>query len=328
MTAGCTQVAARGASSGAPPPPLREIEAASRPPVPVASGLTCAVVIPTLGRDHLLARLLVQLGRQRRRPDAVVVSAVGSEGIDETARYPFPVTYIYGSKGSCVQRNRALRATVDLFDVVTFFDDDFIPADTYLENLLAAMARHRDWVVVTGHVVQDGIRGPGLLFDEGLARLATRRPVSDTDPNVAPRTGAYGCNMSIRAEAARGHFFDERLVLYGWQEDIDFTHQLWQRGRVVQIDTLEGVHLGHKSGRVSGVRFGYSQMVNPLYLIRKGTMPPHFGLALMARNLAGNLLKSIRPEAYIDRRGRLKGNLLGLWHAATGRLEPEYILRL
>jgi len=97
---------------------------------------------------------------------------------------------------------------------------------------------------------------------------------------------------------------------------------------VIQVSTILGVHLGLKSGRVSGERFGYSQVVNPVYLIRKGTVPPTFALPLMIRNLAANFTKSLWPEPYIDRRGRLRGNLLGLVHVLMGRINPEHVLRL
>jgi hypothetical protein len=69
-------------------------------------------------------------------------------------------------------------------------------------------------------------------------------------------------------------------------------------------------------------------MVNPIYLILKGTMSLRFGLGLLGRNLMANVARSVRPEAHIDRRGRLKGNLIGLFHVVTGRVEPEYIRKL
>ena len=53
-----------------------------------------------------------------------------------------------------------------------------------------------------------------------------------------------------------------------------------------------------------------------------------YALRLAARNFFANLVKSMRPESYIDRRGRLRGNLIGLFHLLTGRLTPEYILKL
>jgi hypothetical protein len=134
--------------------------------------------------------------------------------------------------------------------------------------------------------------------------------------------------MSVRAELVGDLRFDERLVLYGWQEDIDFTSQLRRFGRVVGLNTLRGVHLGVKTGRVSGERFGYSQVANPIYLMKKGTVPASFALPLMGRNIAANLVRSLWPEPYIDRRGRLRGNLMALAHVLKGRIEPEYIQNL
>jgi hypothetical protein len=49
---------------------------------------------------------------------------------------------------------------------------------------------------------------------------------------------------------------------------------------------------------------------------------------LAARNFLANFVGSIHPEKYVDRRGRLRGNLIGLLHLGTGHLTPEYILRL
>jgi hypothetical protein len=134
--------------------------------------------------------------------------------------------------------------------------------------------------------------------------------------------------MSFRSSLIGDLRFDERLVLYGWQEDIDFTSQMRSRGRVVCVTSIRGVHLGIKSGRVSGKQFGYSQVANAIYLVRKGTVPASFALPLMFRNIAANLARSLKPESYVDRRGRLMGNLLAIYHVATGRIEPEYILKI
>jgi GT2 family glycosyltransferase len=134
--------------------------------------------------------------------------------------------------------------------------------------------------------------------------------------------------MSMRSRLIGQLRFDERLVLYGWQEDIDFTSQLRRHGRIVQLSTAIGVHLGLKAGRVSGVRFGYSQIANPVYLIKKGTVPAIFALRLIGRNVTANFLRSFWSEPYVDRRGRLKGNLLAAYHLMQGRIEPEYILKI
>jgi hypothetical protein len=139
---------------------------------------------------------------------------------------------------------------------------------------------------------------------------------------------AYGCNMSIRAAHVGDNRFDERLPLYGWQEDADFTARVGASGRVVWLSDVIGVHLGVKGSRVSGRRFGYSQIVNPLYLVRKGSMPLPVAARLMLKNMAANCIRSLAPEPWIDRRGRLKGNLIGISHIIKGRLEPEHVLEL
>jgi GT2 family glycosyltransferase len=145
---------------------------------------------------------------------------------------------------------------------------------------------------------------------------------------VVEHVGAYGCNMSVRVSAVGKLRFDERLPLYGWLEDIDFTSQLRRSGRVVELRHMLGVHLGVKSGRVSGQRLGYSQVMNPIYLVRKGTVPFSFAMDLLVRNVIANLIRSLWPEAHVDRWGRLKGNSMAAWHAMLGRIEPEYILKI
>ncbi|ODT08701.1 MAG: glycosyl transferase [Mesorhizobium sp. SCN 65-20] len=286
------------------------------------------VAIPTVGRKVQVGRLLAHLERQARLPDEVVVSAPDSTHVEPIETSGFPVSFVFGRQGSSAQRNTAIEHAGDRFDIITFLDDDFVPADDYLERIEAEFVEHPDYAVVMGHVIKDGARNAGIDWPEALSAIAEAKRAAAPDPSIVDHVGAYGCNMSIRARCIAGLRFDERLVLYGWQEDIDFTSQLRTRGRVVGISSIIGVHLGLKAGRVSGVRFGYSQVVNPVYLIRKGTVPASFALPLMMRNLAANVVRSMRPEPYVDRRGRLRGNLLAVAHLLTGRVEPEYILKI
>ncbi len=49
-------------------------------------------------------------------------------------------------------------------------------------------------------------------------------------------------------------------------------------------------------------------MVNPVYLVRKGTMHPVHAAQLMARNLIANHVKARWPSRGSDRLGRVRGN--------------------
>ena len=122
--------------------------------------------------------------------------------------------------------------------------------------------------------------------------------------------------------------FDEAMPRYGWLEDVDFSRALAEHGRVVKDSAMVGVHLGTKVGRSRGVPLGYSQIANPVYLTRKGTMHTRRALRMILRNIAANAGNSPRPEPWVDRRGRLRGNLLGLRDLLLGRLSPSRILSL
>lgn len=289
--------------------------------------LSLAVVIATAGRKELVAKLLWHIAEQQSKPDEIILAVADRSHLPDGSWPGLRVSVVIGKPGLTAQRNAALDEALDRFDIVTFLDDDFIYADDYLDRVRRAFADNPSWAVLTGHVIRDGIKIGGIDWDEGVRAVRADQANARTG-RVVDYVGAYGCNMSIRTSMVDGLRFDERLVLYGWQEDVDFTSQLRQRGRVVCLHDLRGVHLGYRSGRISGTRFGYSQIANPIYLIKKGSIPPRFGLALMLRNIAANVVRSLRPEPYVDRRGRLRGNLMALRHVAMGRIEPEFILKI
>ena len=298
---------------------------------PTSTGrLRIAVGIATAGRKAVLNFTLDLIARQTRPPDILVVCPATSEDYDLVAveRLPFATAVRIGKRGLTAQRNHILAAAGDI-DVIVFFDDDFFPQLNYLEQVERIFLARQDVVALTGRPLQDGANGPGLEAAAAL-RLISMDAATPADPVLAPTYGTYGCNMAFRMAPIRRHgiVFDENLPLYGWQEDIDFSRQLAPFGHIMDATVLRGVHLGAKGGRTSGTRVGYSQIANPVYLIRKGTMSPGFAAPLIWRNVLANAAKSFRPEPWIDRRGRLRGNWLALRDLLTGRMTPQRILEL
>ena len=281
-----------------------------------------AVGIATTGRAPVLTPTLRALAAQTRRPDLVLISAVTPDDVapGATDGLPFETRLLTGPKGSCPQRNTILDA-LSGEDIVLFIDDDFLMAPDWLAGLEALMTDAPDIVLVTGKVVADGVTGPGLSHDEAAAALARATPGAG---EVRPAYSGYGCNFALRMAPIRAHGlrFDEALPLYGWLEDIDFSRQLAPHGRLVRHEGLVGVHLGTKMARSPGLRLGYSQVANPVYLVRKGTMTRRHAADMMGRNLASNLYYTPRPRPWADSRGRLRGNLLALWDWVRGRLDP------
>lgn len=285
------------------------------------------VAYATFGRPDLVKLATGRLGRQTRKPDAVVVSAVSEEDVRGLEAVCPDAQVLLGSKGLCAQRNRAMAWLEGRADIVIFFDDDFIPSDAYIQETHNLFARCPELVGLTGRLIYDGIKTPGLSFPEGEAYLG--RDVPPADPALTQlKGGLYGCNMAIRLSVTEDMWFDEDLPLYGWLEDLDFTYRLHERGKLYASERLAGVHLGAKGGRTSGVKLGYSQIANPIYMARKRSGPRLFLAQQMARNIASNLALSFRPEPYVDRVGRLRGNLLALFDLLSRRLEPRRILQM
>ena len=284
--------------------------------------------IATRGRPAILAEVLAELDGQTRAPDRVLVCHVTPADVaDLPARFP-GVDFLTAPAGLPRQRNRILDAIPDC-DAVLFLDDDFIAGPRWLEALEAVLRARPDCVVATGTVIADGAKGPGITPAEARAMLA-----GDTAPPditaAHEHFNGYGCNMALRLAPVRDHAlrFDEKLPLYAWYEDIDLTRRMLPYGKILRLGGARGVHLGVKQGRVPGVRLGYSQVVNPIYLARKGSFPWSHAIPSAMRHCVINLLLSVRPEPEVDRWGRFRGNMRGLLDLATGRADPERILSL
>ena len=291
---------------------------------------TIVVGIATAGRREQLRLTLAQLAHQSRLPQRVVVCPAGADDFDE-ADVPAlgcPIEVVRGPRGLTSQRNTIIQACADA-DLLVFFDDDFYPAPDYVQQVAALFAAHPEIVVATNQPVRDGATGPGIAHADAVALIAALAAETGA-ARVYDTYGGYGCNMSVRLQPVREHgvWFDVKLPQYGWLEDIDSSRRMAAHGRVAQSSALRGVHLATKRGRSSGLRLGYSQIANPLYLIGKGSMSRRYGWRHMAKNFAKNLARCAWPEPWVDRRGRLHGNLIALGDWLRGRLDPRRIEQL
>lgn len=286
--------------------------------------------IATAGRRDIALATLRHLASLTDAPDKVLVSIANPDDFDTTVLppLPFPLEVITAAKGLCAQRNAVLE-TVPPYAIVLFIDDDFLLAEGYVAATRQVFADHPEVAMATGLVLADGILGPGYDHATGLRLLAKAAPSTGT-ARIHDTYNGYGCNMAIRAATVAAHDlrFDTALPRYGWLEDVDFSRRLAAHGRIVRHPSMQGVHLGTKTGRSRGVPLGYSQIANPVCLLRKGTMERRRAWRLMTRNVAANLVRTFRPEPWVDRAGRLRGNMMALRDLLTGRLSPERILDL
>ena len=290
--------------------------------------MSCVIARATTGRPRIVADTVNWLLTDpKKMPDRIVLCGASEKDV-QTSQLEMNdkhLNFIISEKGLTRQRNALLDACADA-DFVIFLDDDFLVADGFIDSVKELFECNPDVVMATGNVLADGIKGPGLGFVEGQA-LLTKRPSADNSM-LSDVYNGYGCNMAVRmAPILKNELrFDEKLPLYGWLEDVDFSRQLAKFGRIVRSSQMRGVHLGTKQGRTNGVRLGYSQIANPTYLISKQSMRRDRAVSMMLRNLGSNFVRSAAPEPWVDRRGRLKGNLLAIADLMRGRLHPERVL--
>jgi glycosyltransferase involved in cell wall biosynthesis len=282
-----------------------------------------AVVVASIGRGEEIGQLLENLSRQSVQPCAIVLSVERESDLPES--FGPDIQIVMGPRGLTAQRNRGMEKLLGQSDIIVFFDDDFLPAEHAIADIIAFFEQNPEVIGATGNVLRDGVKQGGLSYADAVQTLGNYRPqlpVLTSDSETL-----YGCNMAFRTAAIGQSRFDEKLPLYAWQEDVDFAGQMRRKGRIVSTSAFAGVHRGVNKGRTPGLALGYSQIINPAYLVAKGTMSVPKAARLMVKNIIANHVKRFRPEPFIDRAGRARGNWRGLADLLRGKIDPGEILR-
>lgn len=291
---------------------------------------TIAVVVASLGRPVALRLLLERLARQSYPAHRIILSLESTDDAPDLVGMSLPLEVIYGPRGSSAQRNRALDLIGPETAIVAIFDDDYVPSDYCLDGIARAFAAFPHASGLGGVLLADGAKNEGIAAADAVAMVEERDAAASGQQPVLPSliqgtTGVYGCNMTFRAAHIGQIRFDEGVPLYGWMEDTDFGARL--PGPFLYTDAFWGVHCAVKAGReAKGMRFGYSQVANPIYFWRKGTLNLNQAISHAVRPILANIVKARNPEPWVDRAGRLRGNLKALTDLLCGRLNPRRIL--
>ena len=296
-----------------------------------------AVIVASRQRAGEVEQLLGRLALQTLPPRWLILSGVEASDMPSDPERLLPGVECHvatSAPGLCRQRNAGLEALSGEVDIVLFYDDDYVPSRFALEDAAAVFSARPDVVGITGNVLADGVTSGGIAFEEAERIVAAHDAGrAKGEPATALRdaslAGLYGCNMAFRTSAIGRRRFDERLPLYGWLEDLDFSRRVGEEGLLARTRGFAGVHRGVTHGRSPGKRLGYSQVANPAYLLRKGTISRGFFVRQVSRNVIANHARSfVGTEAWIDRRGRTAGNWSALVDLLRGRIDPERALSI
>jgi len=179
--------------------------------------LTVSVVVPTYRRTELLQACLTALGRQRRRPDQVLVVARDTDERTlaylagyEQSELPLEVVKVT-VPGMVAAMNAGLAASWG--EIIAFTDDDAAPRQEWIERLGAHFEEDstvgavggRDWVV--------GLESVPPCHDVGRVQWFGRM-IGNHHRGIGPPRDVdllKGVNMSFRRAALNGMGFDTRL---------------------------------------------------------------------------------------------------------------------
>jgi GT2 family glycosyltransferase len=289
-----------------------------------------SVIISSINRRQVLHDTVLSLLGQTLQPAQVLLSVPAAEHVEPTTLALPKVERVLSSVGLTAQRNAGVAHVDPEADLVAFFDDDVELAPDCLERAATTFDAYPGLCLLTGDVLDDGARRGGIPREEAR-RIIAATPAFRPGETVTlhPVVSAYGCNMVVRRSVLTQVKFDERLPLYSWLEDLDFSHYCRQLGDVAYCAQMRLVHLAAISGRVSGHRFGFSQIMNSFYLNQKGSLPLKKMLVhCWAKPIIANLVLGLLPAGRINRRGRLAGNLIALAQVMRNHVCPEYILEM
>lgn len=286
------------------------------------------IVIPTYGRAHILHDTVVALRTQTIAPQGIIVSAGNQESVLlPTRSLPGVEVLIPPQKGLPAQRNASIPRITTPYTL--FLDDDVELASDYIASMQLLFGKRPDLHLAMADMAADGARTDTGYSHARAQQILLQHALSN---RITPVPSVIGCNMFVRTDTLRAVCFDERLPLYGWLEDLDFSTRVRRLGGIVINGYTAMVHLGTPSGRISGLRLGYSQIVNPIYLWKKSGEPsiPRLLIHFWLRLILSNLIHSAIPtrNSRQDRRGRLRGNILAFIDLLRLRVTPERILSL
>jgi len=194
---------------------------------------TVAVLICTYRRPDALLPCLAGLAAQTRLPDDVILVVRPSDGATHEAMsarapdgLPWRIVSVH-EPGLVAARNAGLAALQS--DVVAFCDDDTVASPEWLARVLA----HFEDAAVGGVGGRDRCHD-GVAFDDRRRAVVGHlqwwgRAIGNHHLGFgAARRVDFlkGANMSFRAEAVRGRWFDTRLRGKGAQANDDLSFSL------------------------------------------------------------------------------------------------------
>ena len=235
-------------------------------------------VVVTWNRVKLLTECLTMIGAQTRRPDVVVVvDNASTDGSPDVIGSHFPDVELVtltrnsgGAGGFCA----GLAEAVDVHhaDLVWAMDDDTIPSETTLAELLASYTAYGPGLgLVASRVVwTDGRDQPRNIPRDPVWDSKANRRAAHAAGGRPIRTASF-VSLLIEADAIR-QFGLPTADFFIWNDDFEFTARLLRYRKGIYAPKAVVVHKTVEFGTKlvdPGKRF-YHEVRNKIWVFRAG----------------------------------------------------------
>lgn len=292
------------------------------------------VVIATTGRKALITETLISLLGRDSLPACIVISGAKEGDLPDIESFESEVNLILTlspEKGAATQRNHGLTQLPKDIDFVSFLDDDVEMHNSYFAEVRHVFESSPELVAFSGMVMVNGDIEPQQARQRLDAHVIPKgMPSFGYLRNKWP--GLYGCAMNMRREIIDRVKFDDNLPLYSLGEDIEVGFRLSQYGAVGGSARCPLVHLATKTGRIAEVGVGYAQIVNYLYFVNKDIGYPRLRcyfermMQIPFANLVYTFFPQLDSYRAVDRKGRLRGNMIAFQDLIIGKAHPSRLI--
>jgi rhamnopyranosyl-N-acetylglucosaminyl-diphospho-decaprenol beta-1,3/1,4-galactofuranosyltransferase len=240
-------------------------------------------VVVTHNRRELLRECLAALGRQGASLDGVtVIDNASTDGTGEMVAAEFPsaeVVRLEENVGGAGGFHEGMRRAGG--DWLWLMDDDTIPADDALEELLRAARAEPDALLLASRAVwTDGRLHP--MNAPGTDRRSFRRLVDAAAKGLLPLRSATFVSLLVSRRAVERHGLPHAHYFI-WSDDIEYTARVTRRDPAYLVPASVVTHAtktAYTAVSSTGGRF-YFHVRNTLYMLRGRSWAPDEKLALL-----------------------------------------------
>lgn len=256
-------------------------------------------IIPTKDRPQILARFLKSVQKQTVKPGLILIVDGGDKTVDgllsDFSDLPFQYLRVY-PPGLSKQRNAGIRAVPKGFDLIGFFDDDYVLFEDAIEKMETFWKLQGPRVGGASFNTMDSGCMPSKngLFLRRLFLLNRGRPGDVLSSGIG--TAQYPCSQTYRAqwlsggstvwrrEVLENFSFDEWFAKYGVLDDLDFC---WRVGKEYELYVVGDAKVFHQQLPRNDFLASKITAINHCYFVSKY---PEFSKLKLAWAFIGRIL--------------------------------------